>query len=138
MAYITTKTKRQQIKNDVFDLISPGKIAVKCGREMYRLQGVVIHARFCASGAGNYKFNINHNTLHADYEVWICGSKDHWYLIPIDSIRNMYNHPAAYPDNHHPGIRVVSVDATTHLAGYASPSIKLDLTPYFQASLSMG
>lgn len=62
-----------------------------------------------------YKFNINPNTLSADYELWICGSAGVWYLVPIDLIGRIYSDPAAYPDHRHPEIRVVSLNTKRSL-----------------------
>jgi len=116
-------------------MIAPGATVRKVGREIYEMSGHTVHTRFCAPGSGNFKFNLNPNTLRADYELWICGSAEHWYLLPIDLIRKMYCHPAAYPDKHHAEIRVVTLDAHSHRLGYASPSVTLDLLPYFRAVL---
>jgi hypothetical protein len=135
MAYLTSQAKRQQIKEAVFHGIAPGETVRSSGREMYRIRGSDVHARYCAPSPG-YKFNLNRNTLRADYELWICGSAAHWYLIPVGVIRQMYGHPAAYPDRHHAKIRVVTVNINSHRVGYAAPSITLDLEPYFCAPLS--
>ena len=102
------------------------------GGVSYRLGNAVVHVRYCSSG---YKFNINPNSLRANYELWICGGAKHYYLLPTDVLREMYQHPGAYPDKHHPEIRVVSVDAFNHRASYAAPSVTLDLNPYFRATL---
>lgn len=139
MAYVSSASKRQMIKDEVLSAISAGASAVMYGREIYRLGSTTVHARYCSSGSGNYyKFNINPNTLRADFELWICGSRDHYYLIPMSVIEDMYKHPTAYPDNHHPKIRVVTVDQYVHSARYASPSITRDLSPYFRATLRVG
>jgi len=135
VAYISSKQQRDDIKMDVFASIAPGSPPMACGREIYRVRITSVHARYCAPGTGNYKFNINPNTLRADYELWICGNPKHWYLIPSDLLRQIYKHPAAYCDSHHSEIRVVSVNAGTHKAGYAAPSITFDLSPYFGALL---
>jgi len=135
MAYVTSESTRQQIKQAVFDRISPGESATRIGDEIYRIHGFKIHARYCAPGSGHYKFNINPNTLRADFELWICGSANHWYLIPMNEIRQMYKHPAAYPDKHHADIRVVTVDSQSHQVGYAAPSIAEALTSFFRATL---
>ena len=87
------------------------------------------------SGGPHYKFNINHNTLSADFEVWICGSSDQYFLIPIDIIKQIYLYRGTYIDYHHPEIRVVSVNTQTSQATYARGGMKLDLTPYFLATL---
>ncbi|MEX0775732.1 MAG: hypothetical protein WD042_08480 [Phycisphaeraceae bacterium] len=135
MAYLTSRTARERIKEAVFEKIAPGQPIQMAGRETYRILGCKVHARYCAQSAGNYKFNLNPNSLRADYELWICGTDDLWYLIPISVIRQMYGHSDAYPDRHHSGIHVVSVDSRTHLAGYARPSVSLDLTPYCKGVL---
>jgi hypothetical protein len=136
MAYKTPEGRRRQIKEAVLHEIMPSVSSHVCGREVYLLGEVRIHVRFCAKGEGNYKFNINPNTLRADYELWICGKPEHWYLIPVRVLQEMYDHPAAYPDKTHPEIRVVSLDATHHLAGYAAPSVKRDMRSYFGATLA--
>jgi len=135
MAYKTSAEKRQQIKEAVLQGIAPGVPWRVCGREMYRVGAVDVHARFCAEGTGHYKFNINPNSLSADYELWICGGADHWYLIPTRVLQEMHDYPNAYPDNMHPEIRVVSVDAGGHSVGYAAPGVKLSLQQYFRAAV---
>ena len=137
MAYVSSKQARDQIKMEVLELVAPRSTSAPCGRESYRLRGACVHVRYCAPGKSNYKFNINPNSLRASYDLWICGDGKHWYLIPVHVLRQMYDHPAAYPDNHHPEIRVVSVNALTHRVGYAAPSITLDLSPYFRADLAV-
>ena len=107
-----------------------------CERETYAIASVQVHVRYCAEGSGNYKFNINPNTLHADYELWICGEANHWYLIPVNVMKAMYDHPEAYPDRMHPEIRVVSVNMRDHSALYGSPSIKYDIRPYYRNKLT--
>lgn len=136
MAYVTPKQTRDRIRMEVFESIAPGSRPVQCGPVSYRLGVVSVHARYCAPGTGNYKFNINPNSLRSKFELWICGNAKRWYLIPVHVLRQMYDHLAAYPDNQHPKIRVVSVDAVNHRATYAAPSIKLDLSPYFRANLA--
>ncbi len=135
MAYVSSRQERQRIKTEVLESVAPRSRRLPCGRGSYRLDGLSVHVRYCAPGTGNYKFNINPNSLRANFELWICGDAKHWYLIPVPVLRQMYDHPAAYPDNHHPEIRVVSVDTAAHRAGYASPSISLSLLPYFRAQL---
>lgn len=136
MSSVTPKRERQRIKDSVLESIAPGAKPVICGSEMYRVRDVRIHVRYRARVTGKYVFNINPNTLRAHYEVWICGSRDNYYLMPIDVICKMYNHPSAYPDNRHPAIRVVTVNTSAHSATYAAPSVTLDLSPYFCTALS--
>lgn len=135
MAYLTARDERQQVKRSVFERIAPGQSVRRIGRELYEVAARTVHARFCALGAGGYKFNINPNTLRAEYELWICDSSELWYLIPIYEIATMYRHPTAYPDYHHPDIRVLSVDAIRHRVKYAAPNVSLDVKPYLRALL---
>ena len=136
MAYTTSEGKRRQTRESVLSKIAQRARFSSSGRSMYAVGSVQVHTRYCA-GTGKYKFNINPNTLRADYELWICGSEEDWYLVPIRVIRAMYDHPNAYPDRLHPEIRVVSVDTSDHSAIYASPSIKQDLRPYHRAVLTV-
>lgn len=131
MAYTSNALERRRIKQTVFGKIAPGVRAAMIGREIYELGSTTIHARYCSPGSGHYKFNINPNTLLADRELWICGSSEHWYLIPMAVIRDMYEHPDAYPDRHHHRIRVVTVDPETHRIAYAAPSIHRNGMAYF-------
>jgi hypothetical protein len=105
------------------------------GQTTYRFAAGRVHARFKTSAP--FSFNINPATLRADYELWICGSPDLYYLLPKSVIRSMYEHPAAYVDQLHPEIRVVSVDAENHRATFARGGEGLDLRPYFRSSLDV-
>jgi len=135
MAYATSNIERDQAKQQVLQRIARGGRVSNCGREQYGISNLTVHARFCAAGRGHFKFNINPNTLRADFELWICGSPDQYYLIPISVMRSIYDHPDSYPDRHHPEIRVVTVDNSAHRVMYAAPSITTSLRPYFRAVL---
>lgn len=98
----------------------------------------LIHMRFCADNQfalGKYKFNINPNTLSADFELWICGTPRHFYLMPVSLMREFYRYPEAYVDRYHPNIHIVSVDAEQHRATYARGGTSANLTQYFCALL---
>ncbi len=138
MAYVSSASKRQMIKDEVLSAISGGSSPAHLGRETYRLGSTTVHARYRASGPDNYHFDINPNTLRADFELWICATADHYYLIPMSVIEDMYHQPAAFPDKHHPVIRAVTVNTCAHSVRYASPSISRGLRPYFRATLGVG
>jgi len=129
------------IKQAVIDRIAEGRRwskAVGRGPEKYDVGGKIVHARYCSpsgKSSTHYKFNINPNTLRSDYELWVCGNEQRYYLIPIRHIREMYEHPDAYPDKHHPAIRVVSVDVGSHGAMYAAGGARLDLKQFYRATL---
>lgn len=76
---------------------------------------------------GKFKFNINPNTLSADYELWVCGSVAIYYLMPVAFIRDIYEHPNSYIDHFYPQIRIVSVDANVHTVTYAAGGVNSSL-----------
>lgn len=132
-----TRTNREEsrlIKLKVLASIAPGVIPHECGRDTYRLGTTTVHSRYC-NGTDKFRFNINPNSLRAQYELWICGVATCWYLIPAAVLRDMHEHPNAYPDARHPEITVVSLDARTHYATYARGGLTLDLRPWFRAVL---
>ena len=105
----------------------------------FRIGKSLEHTRFCSQNAAapsKYKFNINPNTLSADYELWICGSSNSYYLIPISIMKQIYSDPEAYVDKHHPEIRVVSVDIEKHCVAYAKGGKICDLSSFFQQRIT--
>jgi hypothetical protein len=122
-----------QVKQSVVTTVAGSKNCVPSGVASYRIDGTVLHVRFCSKDqkdSGRYKFNINPNTLRADWECWICGDRSLHYLIPTEILRSLYDDPRAYVDSHHPAIRVVSVDAMRDEALYARGGKRLDLKQY--------
>src|SRR2546423_11348443 len=114
--------RNDHIKHAVLNKILSGGVWQPSGNSKFKSSGRIIHMRYCSpNGAGNpkYKFNINPNTLSADYEVWICGEVDDYYLVPKNVIAQMYTDSEAYVDMLHPEIRVVSVDTNNDMATYA-------------------
>jgi len=130
--------QRERIKEEVLTAIA-GPLRVRsAGQAKYRVGPHLVHVRFCSpqiARPSHYKFNINPNTLSADFELWICGAATRYYLIPMSVIAAMYGHPAAYVDSRYPKIRVVSINTDDHVAQYASPGVRVDLTPYLLATL---
>jgi hypothetical protein len=130
--------KDDHIKHAVLKKILADEIWQPSGRSKFEAKGKIIHMRYCSprrAGNPEYKFSINPNTLSADYEVWICGDENYYYLLPKDVIERMYNDPEAYVDRRHPEIRVVSVNASTDSATYARGGKKVDLGPYVGGAL---
>jgi len=122
----------------VLNQICTGRNWSTTGRAKYRIDNFVIHVRYCSADiydSPRYKFNINPNTLSSDFEVWICGSSDIYYLIPIQVIRQIYEDPKAYVDYHHPEIRVVSVNVATNSVTYASGGKSKDMSQYLRGTL---
>ena len=102
------------------------------GRGKFRIGTTLVHIRYKskASHGTSYPYNINPNTLRADYELWICGDRDGWYLIPISVIREMYEDPQAYVDRRHPEIRVATLDVASHSVIYGSGGQRISFSAY--------
>ena len=108
------------------------------GNAKFRVGKNAVYVRFCSENENSpdkFKFNINHNTLSAEYELWICGSAETYYLMPMSFIRRIYDNPSTYEDRHHPGIKVVSVDVAAHSVQYAKGGVSASLRPYHRARL---
>lgn len=118
--------------------VSNGASASSLGKAKYRVGSSVVHVRFCSKNPGaaaKYKFNINPNTLSADYELWVCGSASLYYLMPVSFLRGIYDDPSTYQDRHHTELKVVSVDAAYHTVTYASGGVNADLRQYLGAKV---
>tara|TARA_R110000850_G_C9978433_1_gene465724 strand:+ start:1738 stop:2130 length:393 start_codon:yes stop_codon:yes gene_type:complete len=121
-------------KLSALSAVANGASVSPIGKAKYRVGNDTVHVRFCSSSAAasdKYKFNINPNTLSADYELWVCGSATTYYLVPVSVMRDIYDNPNTYEDRHHPGIKVVSVDAASHTVTYATGGVHLSLSSYF-------
>jgi len=73
--------------------IANGKPASSIVKSKFRIDDTVVHVRYCSTNMKapeKYKFNINPNTLLADYEMWICGSATTYYLMPVAFMREIY------------------------------------------------
>ena len=127
-----------KVKRAVLQEIAGNRAPMPAGQAKFRIGEQCIHTRYCSesfSSPDKYKFNINPNTLSANYELWICGGPKHYYLMPIVLMQEVYNHPGSYVDRHHPEIRIVSVDVGAHRLTYAAGGESIDLSRYFRAVL---
>jgi hypothetical protein len=129
-------TAAEEIKKAVMKSVAPEESWHKIGRTTYSVGKARVHVRYCGKQVGDHWYNINPTTLRADYELWICGSANHWYLIPMDRIRVMYEHPNAYQDGTHATLKDVTVSLPRHLAIYAAPGVSMNIQQYFKATLS--
>ena len=134
----TNQTELDRVKKVVLGCIAAGRSRQDTGHAKCLIGGKSLHIRYRAKSEDTpdlYIFNINPNTLTSDYELWICGSEDRYYLIPIGAIRSMYGHPAAYPDRRHPSIRIVTVDVVFHRVMFAAGAVGNDIERYFCTTL---
>jgi hypothetical protein len=132
----------QLMKEKVIRQIADGrsweKAAKHHGREKWLVGEDIVHVRYRSgpvkSGA-TYAYNINPNTLTADYEVWICGSPECYYLIPMRVIRTIYNHPEAYVDWTYPERRVADINVNNDQCRFAREGKTMDFSSYYCATL---
>jgi hypothetical protein len=125
-------------KNAALAKVANGASIVSAGNAKARIGKAVVHVRFCSrnlSAPGKFKFNINPNTLSADYELWVCGSAALYYLMPVAFMRGIYDNPDTYIDRMHPEIRVVSVDADAHTVTYAAGGVSSSLRGFLCGTL---
>ncbi len=132
-------TDREKIKMQVVEQVAGNQEWSKAGRAKYLVGTEIVHVRFCSpdrNGTPLYKFNINQNTLSADYELWVCGFANEHYLLPMSIVRKMYNDPHSYPDRQYPGRTVVSVNVDTETVTYAAGGKALSISRYLRGTLS--
>ena len=134
----SSRHDREAVKEKVLKTICGDRPFRFSRRAIYQVGQIAIHVRYCSTDSKRpvfYKFNINPNTLTADYELWICGAAERYYLLPKSEVSYMYTHPKAYVDHHHPKIRVVSLDTSCHVVSFAREATTLDVRSYFQGRL---
>ena len=123
----------------VLSAASQGASRVILPKSKVRISGKVIHTRFCAENTRSptkYKFNINPNTLSADFELWVCGRSECYYLLPVAILRKIYDNPSTYVDNTHPDIRVISLDIKTNFVMYARGGASISIADCFRTTLT--
>ena len=125
-------------KQAVLNHITAGRPYTPAGKSIVAVGTTKVHVRYVsrpAPASRRYAYNINPNTLRADYELWICGDRDGWYLFPIDVIRGIYGDPAAYTDARHPDLRVASVDVRSDQVTFGAGGKGLSAAAYRDAVL---
>lgn len=131
----------EQIKRNVLNTISDGNGWQKVsghGRSKWSVQDKIVHVKFRArakAGGTIYSFNISPSSLDADFEVWICGTAESFYLIPTIEIEAIYNTPGTYIDSWHPDLCVVDINLSDHRVKYSSVAAHKDFGPYFNQTL---
>jgi hypothetical protein len=126
----STNPAASKIKSAVLRRVAGKRAIVKRPYHSYDIGGTRVHVRFSSqrpSAPVTFGFNLNRASLSADFDLWICGSPAIFYLVPRDQIEEMYEHPDAYVDKWHHGIRSVSVHTDVDEVSFARVGRKLDL-----------
>jgi hypothetical protein len=69
-------------KAQVLGQLAKGSAVQDLGQAKVQIGERCIHKRYRSNPKSEriWSFNANPNTLTADYELWVCGSADHYYL----------------------------------------------------------
>lgn len=126
---------KEEKKYAVMNQVANVRNFKKAYQSKFRVDGKLMHIRYCGRKSKNYPFNINPNTLKSDYEIWICADADHFYLIPTRIMQQIYDDPDAYIDKRHPEIRVVSLNPYDHNCLYARGAQRINFSEFFKATL---
>ena len=110
--------------------ISNGYQPIQEGRVTYSINGLIFHIKGKAGSGNDYPFNINNAVLGADYEVYICGNSNLFYVIPIDIIRQVHSDPNAMADRHNPGYTIIHIRTDVNELLYAAPAQTIDISSY--------
>lgn len=98
----------EKARISVLHQISGGEFR-KIGRVSYIINNKKVHIKGKSGNSYKYPFNINKTVLSADFEVYICGNDQQFYIIPNNIIKMMYNDPSAMFDSHHPDYTIIDV-----------------------------
>jgi len=93
----------------VLQKIAGNKEFIKAGKVTYTIDGNNYHIKVKTDDLKKYPFNINNAVLSADFEVYVCGSDELYYVIPNELIKLMHTDPDAMPDHSHPGLTIIDV-----------------------------
>ena len=123
------------------EIIANGTIIKYLTKHRVEINGIVIHCRFVTNGTRaddeyRYAFNINPNTLTAQYELWVCGTSKWYYLIPIDVIKEIYNDPDVYVNNHPQELmRTMNIVTADDIVIFGKNAKKKEFRQYWNATL---
>lgn len=121
------------VKASALQLIAAGQLIKKIHRSLYQVGDFRVHVRLCRVDPRRpsaFKFGINHATLSAHAELWICGDPSVYFLLPMSVIQSMYHDPESYVDRWHPSIRIASVDVAYGTSRYARGKAPIDICPF--------
>lgn len=133
--------ERQVHRRIALSEISNGAPVSRAGRHKFSVLGSIVHVRFCSGDIltpNKFLFTLHSNILtaaHVDYELWVCGNADVYYLIPVKLVKKICNFPGVSRTRHDPDARIVSVNSRRHVVTYAPGGKNMNLRRYFKAKL---
>lgn len=115
--------------------IAGGRASKKVSKVTYEVEGKLFHIKVRTGQLRKYPFNINDAVLAADYEVYVCGTDDLYYMVPVELIKRMHSDPSAMPDHTHPGLTVVDIHPDDERVVYGTGGKSLSISKYKNATL---
>ena len=128
-----------EIKQTVLQKVASGGTFIPLPKAKWRIGDSVVHVRYRSypkSDGQSFAFNINPNTLSAEFELWICRDCEIYYFSPIVIMKKIYSDRDTYVDKTHPNIRIAEVNIRSHRILYGRGGKALDGSEFFQAVLS--
>jgi hypothetical protein len=125
------KMKQTDIYRDaVLQKISHGKKYSKSGSVTFSIENKHYHIKVKTGHLKKYPFNINPTVLEADFEVYVCGDDNLYYVIPMTLIKEMHTDPFAMPDHRYDGYTVVDVHPHENIIKYGTGGKYLNIEKY--------
>ncbi len=125
----------------VLENISEGSPIIHLKKNLAKVNGKIIHYRYKSKASDmsrRFPFNINPTTLSADFEIWICGNQDLYFIIPIKEIKKIYDDPDTYTNStkNQSLIKTLTVDTLKNVAKYGRNSKALDVSSFKNKTLN--
>lgn len=124
-------------KRKALKTIAADKRIVRLPRANVGIGDKTVHVQFRPepkTAPDIWSFNVNKNILLADFDVWVCGTGESYYLVPKNVVREIYNVADGWTDSTYPDIKVVQIDRQSHVCSYREAP-GMDFSAYYQARL---
>jgi hypothetical protein len=115
--------------------IASGRVYLKIEKVTYEIEGKRFHIKVKTGNLKKYPFNINDTVLAADYEVYVCGTQDLYYVVPVELIKQMHTEPSAMPDNTHPGLTIIDIYPAEDIIIYGTGGKSLSIVKFRNITL---
>ncbi len=117
-------------RDAVLKKISQGKEYLRFGGVTFIIDNRKYHIKVKTGQLKKYPFNINPTVLEADFEVYVCGNDNLYYLIPITLIKEMHTDPSAMPDHRYSGYTVIDVHPGKNIIKYGTGGKFINIGKY--------
>jgi len=127
---------REKIKRWVLSEVFGSESFKPVGIATYGHEGIRVHVRHTwATVRCRFWFDVNPNTVKADYELWICGMPSLWYLVPVSALVFMQGSPTAYRNTAREATTEVTVNEIEDTCRFARNEKPLDVSAFRHGTL---